>query len=224
MGVGPFAQGFLDEAFSLAVGLRRVGLGADVLQAMVGAGVAELMGLVAGAVVGHDAADGHAEAGVVGERRLQEGDGVFLFLVRHDFAKGHSGIVVDADMDEFPAYAPAVALVGAVASDAKYGRPGKRQGRRDLVSRSALGAGGAAPQSARQWGQVIVRMHTPIAVCPSSSTRRTRITRPAGLSRAFLWTSIRFPPGPFCQEARTLPDGHRRQRLMAPQHQRPRRH
>src|SRR5438105_10053324 len=32
-------------------------------------------------------------------------------------------------------------------------------------------------------------------VCPPSTTRRTIISRPAGVSRAFLCTSIRFPQG-----------------------------
>jgi hypothetical protein len=46
-----------------------------------------------------------------------------------------------------------------------------------------------------------VRGQTPTAalracgVCPPSTTRRTMISRPAGVSRAFLWTSIRFPQG-----------------------------
>ena len=37
LGVSPFPQGRLDEALGLAVGLGRVGLGADVVQAELGA-------------------------------------------------------------------------------------------------------------------------------------------------------------------------------------------
>src|SRR3546814_12231186 len=79
-GISPLAQAGLDEPFGLAVGLRRVRLGADVLEAEVSASLSEIEGSVAGAVVGHDAADGDAEAGVVGHRRLEERDGAFLAL------------------------------------------------------------------------------------------------------------------------------------------------
>ena len=63
------------EALGLAVGLGRIGLGADVLEAETLAGRAEGEGLVAGAVVGHDALDLDAEALVVGDSGLEEGDG-----------------------------------------------------------------------------------------------------------------------------------------------------
>jgi len=52
-----------------------VGLGTDVFEPVIAAGVAEVARPVAGAVVGHDADDLDAEALVVGQGRLQEGDG-----------------------------------------------------------------------------------------------------------------------------------------------------
>ena len=86
------------------------------------AGVAESEGLVAGAVVRHDARGLDAEALVVGVRGVKEGDGAFLFLVRHDPGEGDAGSVVDADMNVLPpqslaARAP-VALPSALSSDA----------------------------------------------------------------------------------------------------------
>ena len=61
---------------------------------------------------------GDAEAGVVGDRRLEEGDGALLSLVRQDLREGDAGGVVDADVDELPADAAAVGLAGAIAGDA----------------------------------------------------------------------------------------------------------
>jgi len=91
-----------------------VGLGTDVFEPVIAAGVAEVARPVAGAVVGHDADDLDAEALVVGQGRLQEGDGAPFLLVGHDLGEGDG--VVNADMDEFPAAAAAVG--GAVAGDA----------------------------------------------------------------------------------------------------------
>ncbi len=91
------------------------------LEAKSGAGVAEGVGDVAGAVVGHHARDGDAEAGVVGDGRFQEGGGAVGGLVGQDLAEGHAGVIVDADVDELPADAAAVALSGSVAGHAVAG-------------------------------------------------------------------------------------------------------
>lgn len=44
--------------------------------------------------------------------------GAALLLARHDPGEGNAGVIVDGDMDELPAHAPAVALSLAVAGDA----------------------------------------------------------------------------------------------------------
>src|ERR1700692_4097164 len=122
LSVSPFAQTGLDEALGLAVGFWSVGLGADVFEAEPLAELAEGEGLVAGAVVGHDAFDLDAEAVVVGEGGLEEAGGASLLLVGHDLGEGDAGVVVDGDMDELPAEpfapCPPVALPSAVAGDA----------------------------------------------------------------------------------------------------------
>ena len=118
LSVGPFPERGLDEALGLAVGFGRVGLGADVLDAQVPASVAEGEGLVATAVVGHDAGDGDAEAFVVSHGRLEEGNGAIGLLVGLDLGEGDAGMIVDADVDELPADAAAVALAGPIAGDA----------------------------------------------------------------------------------------------------------
>src|SRR5690606_25777024 len=59
-----------------------------------------------------------AEALVVGDGGLQEGDGAFLAFGGHDPNEGDPGVVVDADMHELPADAACPALTGSIASDA----------------------------------------------------------------------------------------------------------
>src|SRR4051794_25099129 len=119
LSVGPFAQGGLDKALSLAVCLGRIRLGPDVLETEIAAGAAEGLGAKAGAIVGHHTGDRDAKARVVGDRRREEGDrALLLLLVREDLREGHPGGVVDADVDELPSDAPALALTGSVAGDA----------------------------------------------------------------------------------------------------------
>src|SRR3954463_4198521 len=84
LSVGPFAQGSLDKALGLAVCLGRIRLGPDVLEAEIGAGGAEGFRAIAGAIVGHHTGNRDAEARVVGDRGLEEGDRALLLLVRKD--------------------------------------------------------------------------------------------------------------------------------------------
>src|SRR3954451_20367349 len=118
LSVGPFAQGGLDEALGLAVGLGRIGLGPDVLETEIATGRAEGLGAKAGAIVGHHTGNRDAKVRVVGDRRLEEGDRALLLLVREDLREGHAGGVVDADVDERPSDAPALVLTGSIAGDA----------------------------------------------------------------------------------------------------------
>src|SRR5512134_754895 len=118
VGIGPLAQCGLDEAFGLAICLWGVGFGANVPEAEALAGFAEGRGEIAGSVVGHDPLDSHAEALVVGDGGLQEGNGAFLAFGGHDLSDGNPGVVVDADMHELPADAACPALTGSIAGDA----------------------------------------------------------------------------------------------------------
>src|SRR5690606_7115222 len=118
LGVGPFPQGGLDEPLGLAVCLGCIGPGSDVPEAEVGAGLPEGPGAIAGAVVGHDAGDGDAEAAVVGDGGLEEGNGALLLLVGQDLREGDARGVVDADVDELPAAAAAAIVAGVMAGDA----------------------------------------------------------------------------------------------------------
>src|SRR5215208_4318970 len=81
------------------------------LEAEIAASLGEGFRSVAGAVVGHDTRYRNAEAGVIGDRRLEEGDGALLFLVGQDLREGDAGSVVDADMNELPASAAGLTLL-----------------------------------------------------------------------------------------------------------------
>lgn len=88
------------------------------LEAEIAAGLSEGLRSVAGAVVSHDAGYRDAEAGVVGDRRLEEGDGAFFFLIGQYLREGDAGGVVDADMDEFPTAAARAGIAGGLAGNA----------------------------------------------------------------------------------------------------------
>ena len=84
MSVCPFAQRRLDEAFGLAVGFGRAGLGSDVSETRVFADPRKVTRSVAEAVVGHDGLDLHAQLCVVGNRGFEEGYGAALLIVGLD--------------------------------------------------------------------------------------------------------------------------------------------
>ena len=79
--VGPFAQSGLDESFGFAVGARSVRSGKTLANAELLAEAAEVAGAVAGTVIGEQAGDGDAEAGIVVDRSLQESGRRRGFLV-----------------------------------------------------------------------------------------------------------------------------------------------
>ena len=58
---------------------------------------------MARAVVGHDPLDGDSDAFIPDDGGFQESDGAFLFLAGHDVGEAETGVIVDADMDVFPA-------------------------------------------------------------------------------------------------------------------------
>ena len=97
MSVCPFAQRRLDEAFGLAVGFGRAGLGSDVSETRVFADPRKVTRSVAEAVVGHDGLDLHAQLCVVGNRGFEEGYGAALLLVGLDLGERDTRVVVDAN-------------------------------------------------------------------------------------------------------------------------------
>src|SRR2546430_14346036 len=113
-GISPFSQRGLDEAFGFAVGLRGVRLNPDVLDSELFAGAGEGFGEVAATIVSHDAFDGDAEAPEVGDGGDQERDGAF----GEDLSTRYPGMIVDSDVDEFPACTLTAAIACAASGDA----------------------------------------------------------------------------------------------------------
>jgi hypothetical protein len=62
-------------------------------------------GAIAGSVVGEQAADGDAEAGVVIDGSLRSSSGGRGFLVGQDLGESDAGVVIDGDMDVLPSSA-----------------------------------------------------------------------------------------------------------------------
>jgi putative transposase len=103
IGIGPFAQKRLDEAFGLAVGTRRVRPRALVLDAEPAQQLGEGPGLVSRAVVGHHSLDGHTELALVAQRRDQEVAGTATGLVGQHLAEPDAGVVINGHMQRLPA-------------------------------------------------------------------------------------------------------------------------
>ena len=107
----------LDEAFRLAVGPRRIGSGALVLDPQASQQIAERVALVGGAVVGHHPLDLCPMTIEPGDGPGGEPDRAFLAFVRQDLGVGQARGVIDGDVDKLPAGAALVAPSAAIAAD-----------------------------------------------------------------------------------------------------------
>src|SRR5262245_38499098 len=96
--IGPFAQCGLDEALSFAVSFGREGFGPDVPQAELATGLTECSGDIAATVIGHDPRNTDTKALIIEDCCLQEGDGAFLLLIRHDLDEGDARRIVNTNM------------------------------------------------------------------------------------------------------------------------------
>src|SRR5258705_11919029 len=115
--VGPFAQRGLDEALGLAIGFWRVGFGAQVLDFEQAQCLGVTTGSEADAVVGHDALNLNAMGPEEAQRVKEKAQAGATFLVGQDFRVGHAGVVVDRQMQIFPADPAAVALALSIGGD-----------------------------------------------------------------------------------------------------------
>lgn len=115
-GVGPFPQGGLDKALSLAVSFGRIRAGTDVTKTEGSEERSKYFRLIAGAVVAHDALSDDAKGNEVIQGGLKEGDGTQGRFVGHDLGKGDTGSIVDSHMNKLPTRAPN--LVATVAGNA----------------------------------------------------------------------------------------------------------
>ncbi len=70
-GIGPLAGDGLDEAFGLAVGLRAIGFGEEMLEAEFVAGGGEELGAIGGATIGEDLLDFDAVSAIEADSLVQ---------------------------------------------------------------------------------------------------------------------------------------------------------
>ena len=113
-GVGPLAEGSLDEALGFAVSLRRVRARAAVLEAHLQTNLAKLVGAIAAAVIGEQGADGDAMASEKVNRVLEEGDGGVGFLIGEDAGESQARVVIDGDVQGLPTGMLVLAAAAAV--------------------------------------------------------------------------------------------------------------
>src|ERR1017187_10169912 len=97
-GVGPLANGSLDEAFGLAIGARSVNASAGVSEMQIATGLCKEGGAEARTVVGHDATDLDAQVGEVGHGLAEEVAGGGSFFIGQQGGEGDAGVVVDGDI------------------------------------------------------------------------------------------------------------------------------
>ena len=117
MGVSPLAEGGLDEAFSLAIGLGGIGFGEAMPETEGGHGRAHGVGPVAGAIVGEDPLGLDAVAGEEAKGGVEESDGAAGGLIGEDLSESETGVIIDGDVEELPAGARGV-IVLTVAGNA----------------------------------------------------------------------------------------------------------
>ncbi len=89
-GVSPLAQRGLDEALSLAVGLRSVGSSSDVAKVKGSEIRNKSLRLIARPVVTHDTPGSDAQRGEVNQGALKEGDGTLSRFIGHDLGKSEA--------------------------------------------------------------------------------------------------------------------------------------
>src|SRR3954463_8885806 len=90
--VSPLPESRLNEALTLAIGLRPVGPREAVLDVQLPAGGGKVAGTERRAVVGQQALDGDAQGLVIGDRIVQELDSAGLGLVRQHLGVADAGM------------------------------------------------------------------------------------------------------------------------------------
>lgn len=80
---------------------------------------------IAGAVVGEYAADGEAEAGIVGAGHEEEADGRLVCLIGQDSGEADARVIVDGDMQILPSGAAGFPSTISVDAMARLDDPGQ---------------------------------------------------------------------------------------------------
>lgn len=102
-GIGPLPGDGLDEAFGLAVSLRAIGFGEEMLEAEFVAGGGEEFGAIGGATIGEDLLDFDAVSAIEADRLVQSVEDAGNPFVGEQASEGEAGVVVDGDVETFDA-------------------------------------------------------------------------------------------------------------------------
>jgi len=111
--VTPLGQGRLDEAFSLAVGLRPIGTGQALCDVQAAAGSPELSLTDGRTVVGPCGPDPHAGRAMVGNRVVQALHRTWCPFIRVQIGAADACLIIDGDDQKLPADRVAALLPGA---------------------------------------------------------------------------------------------------------------
>ena len=105
----------MDEAFGFSVSAGRVRASEVMVQAELQASLAKSARAIAMAIVGEQAANANAQRGLIGHGSMQKSNGRSAGKVRQDLGESDAGVIVDGDVQVFPASMmfPAASPVGA---------------------------------------------------------------------------------------------------------------
>ncbi len=159
-GVGPLAQGSLDEAFGFAVGLRRVRASAAMFETHRKTSLTKLVRAIAAAVIGEQSTDDDAVASKKVNRVLEEGDGGVGLLIGEDAGKGHARVIVDRDVQGLPTRMFLLATAAAIATPNHLLEAGHAL---DIEMKEVAGAGMLIAHHRRQRMQIAPAAETSAA-------------------------------------------------------------
>jgi hypothetical protein len=117
--IGPLAGDGLDEAFGLAIGLRAIGSGEEMLEAQLVAGGGKEFGAISGSPIGEDPLDGDVMGLVKSNGLMECGQDAGSFFIWEEAGKSEAGVVINGDVQAFDSGARIA--VGTVAGGADAG-------------------------------------------------------------------------------------------------------
>ena len=148
--ISPLASDGLDEAFGLAIGLRAVRFGEEMLEAQLVAGSGEELGAISRAAIGKDALDEDAVILVKGDGLVESGQDAGSFFIGKKAGKSDAGMVINGDVQAFDTSARIA--MGTVAGGANAGL--EKAAKLFNIKMKQLAWGGAFVTEDRRLGRI----------------------------------------------------------------------
>ncbi len=124
-GVRPLAGEGLDEAFGLAVGLRAIGFGEEMLEAELVTGAGKEIGAVSRAAIGEDGLDGDAVVVIEGQGLVEGFEDTGDFFIGEEGGKSDAGMIINGDVERLNARAGIAVRTVAGGTNAGVGEAAK---------------------------------------------------------------------------------------------------